>query len=153
MTPSERSKVAPLWRMHRFPWSGDAPMQRIWPMVAAMFTATGCATPPPTGSATTAAQCFWASQVSGFSSAGPDRAIVRIGMRERWELTLSPGCPDIDWAMKIGIHARGGSRICSGRNAELLVPNASGSGMQRCLIRDIRKLPPQERDSGATPQQ
>lgn len=98
-------------------------------------------------------ECFWASQVSGFSSTGRDRALVRIGTRERWELTLAPGCPDIDWAMQIGIRARGGSRICSGRNAELLVPNASGSGMQRCLVRDIRQLPPEKKDREETSRQ
>lgn len=120
-------------------------MRKMWLMVAALLATTACAAPSSVGSSASAAQCFWASQVSGFSSAGPDRARVRIGTRERWELALSPGCPDIDWAMKVGIRARGGERICSGRNADLLVPNASGSGMQRCLVRGVRKLPPEER--------
>lgn len=89
-------------------------------------------------------QCFWASQVSGFSDAGPSRALIRIGAREMWELTLSPGCPHVDWAMRIGIRSRTGERICPGRPAELLVPNASESGFQRCLVRSIRKLSPAE---------
>ena len=89
-------------------------------------------------------QCFWASEVSGFSDAGPDRALVRIGQHEMWELTLSPGCPDLNWAMKIGIRSRGGEHICRGRRAELLVPNASETGFQRCLVRSIRKLAPEE---------
>ena len=127
-------------------------MQKFWPMVAVLL-APACAAPSPMGSSASAAQCFWASQVSGFSSTGRHRALVRIGTRERWELTLAPGCPDIDWAMQIGIRARGGSRICSGRNAELLVPNASGSGMQRCLVRDIRPLPPEKKDREETSRQ
>lgn len=86
-------------------------------------------------------QCFWASQVSGFSDAGPGKALVRIGTRETWELVLSPGCPHVDWAMRIGIRARGGERICPGRPAELLVPDASESGFQRCLVSSVRKLP------------
>jgi len=90
-------------------------------------------------------QCFWASQVSGFSDAGPDRALLRIGTRETWELTLSPGCPHVDWAMRIGIQPRGGGeRICTGRPAQLLVPNASESGFQRCLVRSVRRLSPAE---------
>lgn len=85
-------------------------------------------------------QCFWASSVSGFSAAGPDRANVRLGQREMWELTLSPGCPDVNWAMKIGIISRGGPRICTDRPAELVVPSASGSSSQRCLVRSVRRL-------------
>ena len=89
-------------------------------------------------------ECFWPSQVSGFSPAGSDRALVRIGFRETWELTLSPGCPDVDWAMRIGIRARGGERICPGRPAELLVPDSSGDAMRRCLVRSVRKLTPED---------
>ncbi len=91
--------------------------------------------------------CFWGSQVSGFSDAGPDRAVLNIGQRESWELTLAPGCPDVDWAMKIGISSRTGDRICSDRPAELLVPNASGTGFQRCLVQKVRKLTPEEAEA------
>lgn len=91
-----------------------------------------------------AQQCFWNSQVTGFSDAGPDRAIVNIGSRESWELELSPGCPDVDYAQRIGIVSRGGSRICTGANVELVVPDASGSGSRHCLVRNIRKLSDEE---------
>ena len=87
--------------------------------------------------------CFWASQVTGFSDAGPERALVRVGTRDVWELTLSPGCPDVDWAMRIGIRSRTGERICPGRPAELLIPEASGSGLRSCLVRQVRKLTPE----------
>lgn len=89
-------------------------------------------------------ECFWGSQVTGFSDAGPDRAILNIGQRESWELTLAAGCPDVDWALRIGIRARGGDRICTGRPAELLIPEASGSSMRRCLVQNVRKLSPEE---------
>lgn len=88
--------------------------------------------------------CFWASQVTGFSVAGPERALVRVGARDAWELTLSPGCPDVDWTMRIGIRSRTGERICPGRPAELLVPEASGSGLRSCLVRQVRKLASEE---------
>ena len=102
-----------------------------------------CAAAPGTSAATQDPRaCFWASEVTSFSDAGSDRALVKIGQRETWELTLSPGCPDVDWAMRIGIRSRGGERICSGANAELLVPEASGTGMRRCLVREVRQLPP-----------
>lgn len=118
------------------------------PIVVAAFAATAACTNAPLSpsaqSAQIAAQCFWASSISGFSDAGPDKALVRIGAQEMWELTLSPGCPDVNWAMKIGIVSRGSQRICTGRPAELIVPSASGSSSQRCLVSNVRKLSPQE---------
>jgi hypothetical protein len=108
-------------------------------LLGACSVSPGANTVPQSGQA-----CFWGSEVTGFSDRGPDRALVNIGVRETWELTLSPGCPGVDWAMNIGIRSHGGERICSGRPAELLVPNASGSGFQRCLVRSVRKLGPAE---------
>ena len=112
-----------------------------------LILSTSCASPADEPGATAAVgprQCFWASQVTGFTDAGADRALVSIGTRETWELTLSPGCPDVDWAMRIGIVSRGGERICTGAPAQLLVPTASERGAQRCLVRNVRKLPPDE---------
>lgn len=121
-------------------------MYRICLPPLALLAVTACA--PASEQSAIAQQasreCFWGSQVTGFSDAGPDRAILNIGQRESWELTLAPGCPDVDWAMKIGIRSRGGDRICPGRPAELFVPNASGSGMRRCLVQSVRKLSPEE---------
>jgi len=91
-----------------------------------------------------AESCFFASQVGGFSDGGPDRALLRIGFREGYELTLAPGCPPVDYATQIGVVSRGSDRICAGRPAELVVPRASGSGAQRCLVSNIRKLSDQE---------
>lgn len=90
-----------------------------------------------------ASACFWPSQVSGFGDNGPDKAVVRLGTRERWELTLSQGCPDVDWAMNIAIRARGGQAICPGRPAEIFVPDASGRGGRTCLVTNVQKLPDQ----------
>jgi hypothetical protein len=122
-------------------------MQRLALIGVPLLAAAGCSAPATQAqdalSVHGTRQCFWASQVTGLSDAGPDRAVVRIGFRETWELTLSPGCPDVDWAMKIGIVSHGGERICTDRPAELIVPSASGSS-SRCLVRSIRKLSPAE---------
>ena len=91
-----------------------------------------------------ARECFWASSVTSFSDAVPNRALVSVGRRDTWELELSPGCPDVDYAMRLGIVSRGSDRICSGIDAELLVPPVSGRGLQRCLVRNVRKLSPEE---------
>lgn len=120
-----------------------------------LLSASCAADEPATAASGGQRECFWGSQVTGFSDAGPDRAILNIGQRESWELTLSAGCPDVDWAMKIGIRGRSGDRICPGRPAELLIPNASGSGFQRCLVQNVRKLSPEEAAAvrGQTPKQ
>ena len=120
-------------------------MHRSLLLLPVLAAVTACAPSPEAASAAGDGQaCFWASQVRGFSDAGRDRALVRVGARDMWELTVAPGCPDINWAMRIGIRARGAERICPGRPAELLVPNASGSGVQRCLVTNVRKLSPEE---------
>lgn len=113
-------------------------MLRICLLVPAFLAITSFASPAIPAQAQRT--CFWASEVTGFDDAGADRVLVHIGRRATWELTLSPGCPDANWAMRIGIRSRGSERICPGRPAELIVPDASGSG-SRCLVRTIRKLP------------
>lgn len=122
-------------------------MQKLAVVLALTTLFPGCAAPTSDGRRTVAQaprQCFSASRVTGFSEAGPDRALVRIGFQETWELELSPGCPDVDWAMKIALAPRGGgNRICTDRPAEILVPGPTGV-MQRCLVRRIRQLSPQE---------
>ncbi len=92
-------------------------------------------------------ECFYSSQVTGFTNGGPDRVYANISRRATYELSLSPGCSQIDWALNLAIQARGTQRICSGYDAELIVPRASGSGAQRCLIRNIRRLSDAERDA------
>lgn len=112
-------------------------------LFVALLLLSSCAaqdTQTPARLAAGAEECFFASQVSGFADGGPDRALLRIGFRAGYELTLSPGCPPVDYATNIGIVARGGQRICPGRPAELVVPRLSGSGAQRCLVNNIRKL-------------
>jgi hypothetical protein len=115
------------------------------PLLLTALVGASCANAPaPDAESQARRQCFWPSEVSGFSAAGPKTALVNLGARETWEITLSPGCPAVDWAMRIGIRTRGGGRICTGRDAELVVPNASGSGARTCLVRSVRKLSPAE---------
>ncbi|MCX8474546.1 MAG: DUF6491 family protein [Sphingomonas sp.] len=119
-------------------------MHRICLLPPALLAATACTPSPSITPPQPDRACFWGSQVTGFSDAGPDRAILNIGQRESWELTVAPGCPDVNWALDIGIRARGGERICPGRPADLFVPNASGSGFRRCLVQNVRRLSPEE---------
>lgn len=119
-------------------------MRLLW-VAPALMLLGGCVKDDttPTGARAGTDACFWPSQVSGFGDNGPDKAVVRLGTRERWELTLSQGCPDVDWAMNIAIRARGGQAICPGRPAEIFVPDASGRGGRTCLVTNVQKLPDQ----------
>lgn len=102
------------------------------------------ASPAQTASTSGAKQCFHQSDVRSFSDAGADKVLVSIGRSDVWELTVAPGCPRIDFTHRLGISARGASYICTGSDVDLLVPNASGRGSQRCLVREVRKYTPEE---------
>lgn len=98
----------------------------------------------PQSSASASDQCFYNSDVRSFSDAGQNVVLVAVRANEAWELTLQNGCPSVSAASKIAIRSRGATRICAGQDAEITVPNVSGSGSQRCLVRSVRKLTPQE---------
>ena len=128
-------------------------MRRISLLLVALAATAAFSAPAATTTAPqqTGRACFWASEVTSFSNAGRDRALMNIGRRETWELKLASGCPDLDWTMRIGIRVRGSERICSGRPAELVVLPASengfqpsAGGFQRCQVREARRLSPEE---------
>lgn len=87
-------------------------------------------------------QCFWAHQVNNFAAEGDRVVNVRVGVKEIYRLEIFGTCPEIDWTQKIAIVSRGGSTICSGLDADLVVP--SSIGPQRCTVRNVRKLTPEE---------
>jgi hypothetical protein len=89
-------------------------------------------------------QCFYNSDVRSFTDTAPNVALVAVGAKDAWELTLQSGCPSVAAASKVGLVSRGRTRICAGSDAELIVPNLSGAGSQRCLVRSVRKLTPEE---------
>lgn len=88
-------------------------------------------------------QCFHQSQVSGFA-AQTDRIVnVRVGVRDVWQFELMSSCPDVRWNQRLGVQARGGSNfICSNLQVDIISPSTIGP--QRCPVRSIRQLTPQE---------
>lgn len=103
----------------------------------------GCSTPggeldgPPR-------QCFFASQASSFTAPSENRVYVRVGVNEVYQLDMLGPCRDIDWSHRIGIAPRGGgSNICAGFDADLIVPQA-GAAPSRCPVRAVRRLSPAE---------
>ena len=90
-----------------------------------------------------APRCFLARQVNGFTSRGRDIVDVHVGANRYYRLTLGGVCPDVDWSLRVGIRTLGGgSWICQGADAEIIVP--SPNGRQRCLVTDVRPLSREE---------
>ena len=106
---------------------------------ALAFAVAACA--PVQGPAAAAArQCFFVSQVNGFQAESERTVIVEVGVNDLYELQMAGPCPNVDWSQRIGVAARGGgSSVCVGQDAELLVPQPGGDPW-RCQVRTVRRL-------------
>jgi hypothetical protein len=89
-----------------------------------------------------ARQCFWANRVNNFAAADENTLNVRVGMKDVYQFEMLGRCPDIDWSHRIAILSRGSNSICTGLDAEIIAP--SPIGPQRCAVRTVRKLTPDE---------
>lgn len=88
-------------------------------------------------------QCFLPSQVTGFSAVNDQTVNAFVGVNDVYRLDLAGPCPNVDWSLQIGIRSTGGaSWVCSGFDAELLVPDPSGMGTNRCPVTNVQKLSP-----------
>jgi len=86
--------------------------------------------------------CFRPDSVNGFTVIDDQTVDVTIARNDVYRLTLFMPSPDIDWSLRIGIDSRGRPWVCSGYDAELIVPDATGR--RRYPVTDIRKLTPEE---------
>jgi hypothetical protein len=86
--------------------------------------------------------CFWTRDVSNFSAADDRTVYIRVGVKDIYRLDLFSPCPDVDWTQKLAIESRGGSSICTGLDATLIVPSQIGT--QRCMVRTVTRLTPEE---------
>ena len=108
---------------------------------AAGVVACASSTDPDAGTSGNNArrQCFLPSQVNGFHAADDETVYVTLGARRVFRLDIVGTCPDVDWSQRIGIRSRGGgSWLCGGLDAELIVP--SPMGPDRCLVTEVTKL-------------
>jgi len=87
-------------------------------------------------------QCFWTKQVNSFASSDDRIVNVRVGVKDVYQFEMFGRCNDVDWNNQIALVSRGGSYICSGLDAEIISP--SSIGPQRCPVRNIHKLTPEE---------
>jgi len=83
-------------------------------------------------------QCFYSRNVNGYQAVDDQTVNIRVGVKDIYQLTLLAPSSDIDWAWRIGIESRGGSFICSGLDATLIVP--TDIGPQRFPVSQVRKL-------------
>lgn len=87
-------------------------------------------------------QCFLADNVTNFSAIDSRTVNLRVGVKDVYQLDLLGTCPDIDWNHEIALVSRGSSWICSGLDATVITKGPIGP--QRCAVRAVRKLTPQE---------
>lgn len=87
-------------------------------------------------------QCFYSRDISSWAPVDRSTVNLRVHVGEVYQLSLLGDCPNIDWVEGIGLEHRGSSWICTGLDAELLVPQPGGghSFPIRCPVKSIRKL-------------
>jgi hypothetical protein len=89
-------------------------------------------------------QCFYTRNADSFAAPNDKTLYVRVGVRDIYRFDMFGPCQDIDWNQRLALVARGGSDwICDAMDAEV-ISRAQGLGRQRCLVRHMRKLTPQE---------
>ncbi len=107
----------------------------------AAFTSAS-AQPAPDKPKKPAQACFYARNVSSWSSVDRSTINLRVNVHDYYQLKLLGDCADIDFSQRIGLQSRGGDWICSGLDVTVIAP--SPIGPQRCAATGLRKLTPEE---------
>lgn len=98
-------------------------------------------------------QCFFASQVDGFSEApdgpeGRDRVHIRTGPRDVYLFETWGPCFELDFAYAIGFDPSFSGSVCTGDRVDLVIPRGVGArDAERCPVQMIRKLTPAEEEA------
>ena len=90
--------------------------------------------------------CFYSRNISSWAPVDRSTVNLRVSVSDIYQLKLLGDCPNIDWVEGIGLEHRGSPWICSGLDAELLVPQPGGGrGFPlHCPVTSIRKLSKEE---------
>lgn len=83
-------------------------------------------------------ECFFLSQVSGYTHAGRDRIRVSTGPGDVYEFETLGSCPELDDSETMGFDQAGAGTICRGIDVDLIVPTSIGP--RRCAVSMIRKV-------------
>ena len=132
----------------------STPTQAFWPALGLSAALAACAAQTQTAASAAAAgtpaaaqvasrpHCFRPQDVDGFRP-GDDRTVyVTVGAGRVFRMQLFAPCPDVNWAERVGIEARGSPWICSGLDATIIAP--SSIGPHRCPVTAITELTPAE---------
>jgi len=118
----------------------NAMIARAAPLAAVLALAASAAHAAEAGKSPS--QCFWTRDVNGFNAVDDKTVMVRVGVRDVYQFDMLGPCSDINWSEQIAIISRGGSRICSSLDAEIVTPSTIGP--HRCAVKMVRKLTPAE---------
>ena len=91
-----------------------------------------------------AKQCFYSRNISSWAPADRSTVNLRVSVSDVYQLKLLGDCPNLDWVEGIGLEHRGSPWICSGLDAELIVPQPGGGSPLHCAVSSIRKLSKEE---------
>jgi len=112
-------------------------------VLALAATGVAAATPDHAADPQKRNQCFWTRNANGFAAADEHTLNVRVGVRDVYQFEMFGSCQGLDWDQRIALVSRSGSSICTGMDAEV-VASSPGFGRQRCPVRSVRKLTPEE---------
>lgn len=117
-------------------------------LLAALAVAAGGAAPAgaadkpqPAGKSTS--QCFYTRMIDGFAAADQENLYVRVGSRDVYHFTMFAPCLDLDWNQRIALQSRSGGFICNALDVDV-INHATGLGRQRCAVRSMEKLTPEQ---------
>ena len=117
-------------------------MKSILTLAAVACLAAGAAQAADTAKPKPHRACFWTRDVNSWSAADDHTVYIKVGVKDVYRLDLMGACPDIDWSWKMGLESHGSSSICSALDATIIAK--SPIGPQRCPVREVTKLTPQE---------
>ncbi len=110
--------------------------------MAAILTAGQSAAQSPEPPAVGERDCFSSRNIRGFSAVDEETVNLRVGARNFYQIKLFAPSNDVEWASGIALIAKGGSFICSGLDATVVVPGPGGP--QRYPVTSIRRLTVEE---------
>lgn len=104
------------------------------------------------GDAPTKRACFYSEQINGWrqNRSTPDDVVyLDVGARDTYRLDMIGPCIGVKDALSIGVETRNGSNICDGFDVTLITHGPLGP--DRCHVRKITKLTPEERKALSAP--
>ena len=94
--------------------------------------------PQAAQAASSGRDCFFLSQVSGYTHAGDNKIHVSVGPGRTYEFETLGICPDLRDAETLAFDPTGPGTICRGIDVDLIVPSTIGP--RRCAVSMISRV-------------